>query len=210
MGPRNDLTRFAWNYGIEQMRKASNLAHRTIGTVLVVASVLALNEAFLNGSRSLRIAWSGLVTVIGVLFVLSLLFRHELRLLPGWLADLAEDPQERQHLIMGLLLTAGGLVEFTHAKGWTTALIWHYAWPGVLLVIGVMFALHAQHGAHDAAMRAVRFHRLLGGTLIAAGLLAAGHALWRSLSWAYLWPIALLVAAVLLISYREPEGGWEG
>lgn len=91
----------------------------------------------------------------------------------------------------------------------TTALIWHYAWPGVLVLIGGMFVFHAQHGSHEAVARAVRFHRLLGAVLIAAGLLAGSHALWRRLSLAYLWPLVLLLAAVLLIVYREPEGAWE-
>ncbi len=171
------------------------------------ASILALNEAFLNGSRSLRIAWSGLVTVLGVLFVLFLLFHHGLRRLPAWLADLAEDPQQRQHLVMGLLFTLGGLVEFTHAKGWTTALIWHYVWPGVLVLIGGMFALHAQHGSHDAVAQAVRFHRLLGAVLIAAGLLAGSHALWRRLSLAYLWPLALLLVPFQLDSSHVLSAG---
>lgn len=193
----------------EQLRRASNLAHWAVGMVMAVAAVLALNEAFLGGSRSLRLAWSGMVFVLGVLFSLFLLFHHGLRQLPAWLADLAEDPQQRQHLLMALLLTIGGYVEFAHAKRWTTALIWHYVWPGVLLLIGLMFVFHAQHGRHDAVSKAVRFHRMLGVALLAAGLLAGAHAYQRLVILGYLWPVALLVAAVLLIAYREPEGAWE-
>jgi len=80
----------------------------------------------------------------------------------------------------------------------------------VIILTGALFLFHAQHGTSEAAARAVRQHRVLGSTLIVAGLLnfieifsGAGFA-------AILWPIMLLIAAAQLLLYREPEGAYEG
>lgn len=57
--------------------------------------------------------------------------------------------------------------------------------------------------------KAVRQHRLLGGTVIAAGLLRAAELATAFEVLAVLWPLAALAAAVQLLLYREPEGAYE-
>lgn len=87
----------------ELMRTGSNVAHWVIGTILGVAALLALVQV-LPGRVDLRLWWSAGLAVLGLLFVLFLILHHGFRLLPAWIADLMEDPQQRQHLVMGLLL----------------------------------------------------------------------------------------------------------
>lgn len=193
----------------EFLRRASTIAHRVLGGLAGVAGVLALGQGISGNSRALHVWWSGTITVLGLLFVLFLLFHHGLRLLPAWLADLSEDPQQRQHLTMGLLIVAGGFAEFVRAQGWTTSAIAGYVWPLALVIIGILFVRHPQHGTEAALTRSVRFHRNLGLTLILAGLLAGGSVLRPAGIAMTLWPVVLIVGALLLVSYREPEGAWE-
>ena len=84
-----------------------------------------------------------------------------------------------------------------------------YAWPGALLLIGFLFLVHKQHGISAAAARAVRQHRILGLTIMFSGFLRAIEVFNRSSAFGILWSIALLAAAIQLITYREPEGAYE-
>lgn len=88
---------------------------------------------------------------------------------------------------------------------------WRFAWPAALLLVGFSFLVHRQHGTAAAVERAVAIHRMLGVVLIVAGGLrwldvrrTANRLLALS------WPLLLLVAAVLLLVYEEPEGAYHG
>jgi low temperature requirement protein LtrA len=84
-----------------------------------------------------------------------------------------------------------------------------YVWPAVLLLIGILFLTHPQHGTGEAVAKAVRQHRILGITAIIAGLLRVAGVVSGSTISAILWSLALLVSAAQLILYREPEGAFE-
>lgn len=84
-----------------------------------------------------------------------------------------------------------------------------YAWPAALILTGWLFLFHAQHGMSEAATRAVRQHRVLGVTIVAAGLLRLIEVISAGGFAAILWPIVLLIAAAQLLLYREPEGAYE-
>ena len=84
-----------------------------------------------------------------------------------------------------------------------------YAWPIAVLLTGSPFLFHAQHGTSETAAKAMRQHRLLGSTLIAAGLLNLVEIINRARIAAILWPILLIIAAVQLLLYREPAGAYE-
>ena len=86
---------------------------------------------------------------------------------------------------------------------------WAYVWPAALILIGVMFLVHEQHGTSEAAAKAGWLHRLLGITLIVAGLLKGGEVITGARLLAMLWPFALLAAAGQLLIYREPAGAYE-
>lgn len=173
-----------------------------------IAALLAIAQAVSGDSDRLHLWWSGLVGALGLLFLLYMVFHHGISLVGANVADLLDDPQQRQHLTMGVLITLGGAAEYAWARG--GSLVWAYPWPLVLVIIAVMFIRHAQHGTHEAMEQSVRFHRILGITLVAAGLFAGSHALGASRATAYLWPLALLAAAAQLVAYREPAGAFEG
>jgi hypothetical protein len=186
----------------EEMRRLSNLGHLAEGVVLTTVAVLALLRS-IGVVAWASTAWALLILLAGVLLLLLI---YPLHPLSDWPA-IWRDPQQRQHTIMATALAVGGTSELLRGGGERG---WGYVWPVVLLVIGVLFLTHAQHGRGRAVARAVLLHRILGFTVICAGLFRALEVGTGEIVFAFLWPIALLVAAAQLIVYREPEGAFEG
>ena len=86
-----------------------------------------------------------------------------------------------------------------------------YVWPLVLLIIGYMFITHPQQCTDEAAAKAVRDHRILGSIFLLAGM-ARGSAVLTNSDvpvFVFAWIILVLVAALELIFYSEPEGALE-
>ena len=169
--------------------------------------ILAQAAGRVRGARALYL-WPGLVLFAGVGLLGVLLLPHH-RDVPArvqW-AFVIGDPQQRQHLVLGFLIVIAGTVELLLRGGRLHAPLWRVAWPAAVIIVGVLFIIHAQHGPHEAIARALLFHRVLGALLIATGLLrlweiASGStARWLSFSWG----LTLLAAGALLIGYREPE-----
>ena len=183
-----------------EMRHLSNLGHIVEGTLFTIVGVLSLlgNLAAFAWASS---AWPILVLISGILLLLLLYPRHPISEWPLiW-----RDAQQRQHTVIAIAIAVAGAAELLQSA--IPAL--SYVWPVAIILTGALFLFHAQHGTSEAAARAVRLHRILGITLIVAGLLnlvdvasGAGFA-------AILWPIALLIAAAQLFLYREPEGAYK-
>jgi hypothetical protein len=115
------------------------------------------------------------------------------------------DAQQREHTIMAASIAVAGVAELLRGS----SLGWAYVWPGVMLLIGVLFLTHAQHGTGAAVAKALWQHRILGLTAIVAGLLRVAEVSTGVSIFGILWPIVLLAAAAQLILYREPEGAYE-
>jgi hypothetical protein len=200
-------------HSAEEMRQISNLAHVLEGAVLGIAAAIAFLQARSpapSGSR--RYAWQALIATAGLVLLGYLLVPyHGVSLAREQWEYVWTDPQQRQHLAMALLLMVGGGCELLTATGVVTQRAWRFGWPLGLVGIGALFVIHQQHGTTDAVARAEMIHRVLGATLVITGLLAAAAA--RSSpsrpTWARLWPLTLLVVALLLVIYREPEGAHE-
>lgn len=193
-------THRAGSHTPDELRRASDLAHRVEGVLLLMIAVLAI-AGNVFGTAWPSIAWRVLVLMAGLLLFLAIYPTHPV----GDWPLIWRDPQQRQHTTIALTLLAAGTAELFRSSpgglGWV--------WPGALALIGVLFLTHAQHGTGQAVRRAVRRHRFLGATLILAGLIAAA-AVWASnASLAVLWPAVLLAAALQLLVYREPEGAYE-
>jgi len=183
----------------DELRRASDLAHRVEGILLLAVAVLAI-AGNVFGIAWASTAWPVLVLTAGLLLLIAIYPRHPV----GDWPLIWHDPQQRQHTLIALAMVVAGIAELLRpgqaGLGWV--------WPGALLLAGVLFITHAQHGTGEAVRKAVRRHRILGATLILAGLMAA--AVWASNpALAALWPVVLLVAALQLLLYREPEGAYE-
>lgn len=191
-------THRAGSHTPDELRRASNLAHRVEGVLLLVIAVLAI-AGNVFGTAWPSIAWPVLVLMAGLLLLLAIYPTHPV----GDWPLIWHDPQQRQHTTIALALIAAGTAEFFRSS--SSALGW--VRPGALALIGVLFVTHAQHGTGEAVQEAARRHRFLGVTLILAGLIAAA---WTSnIALAVLWPVPLLAAAVQLLVYREPKGAYE-
>jgi len=184
----------------EEQRRLSNLGHIVEGLLLGVVGILAL----LNGlgvAPWAATVWPTLILVAGVLLLVLIYPRHPFSDWPAiW-----HDAQQRQHTIMAAAIAMAGATELLRGRGLGLA----YVWPGATILIGVMFLIHEQHGTSIAAAKAVRQHRILGLTVIAAGLLRAMELITGANLSGLLWPLVLLAAAAQLILYREPEGAFE-
>jgi hypothetical protein len=185
----------------EEMRRLSNFAHVIEGVLIAVVGLLALlgnRNTFLWAST----AWPILIIIAGAVLLFLL---YPLHPASEW-GLIWRDAQQRQHTIIAVAVAIAGVAELLRSAIPALA----YVWPTAIILTGGLFFFHAQHGISAAAARAVHKHRLLGITLIVAGLLnfieianGEGFA-------AILWPIMLLIAAAQLLLYREPEGAYEG
>ncbi len=191
--------RFA-SHTLEEQRRLSNLGHIVEGLLLGAVGVLALLNS-LGVAPWAATVWPTLILVAGVLLLVLIYPRHPFSDWPAiW-----HDAQQRQHTIMAAAIAMAGATELLRGRG----LGLDYVWPGATILIGVMFLIHEQHGTSIAAAKAVRQHRILGFTVIAAGLLRAGEVGTGASLLAMFWPLVLLAAATQLILYREPEGAYQ-
>jgi uncharacterized membrane protein HdeD (DUF308 family) len=173
--------RFA-DHSPSEMRELSNLAHVMEGTLFLVIGILALagNTAGLDWAS---VTWPALAILAGVGLLVVLYPLHptdDWRLI--W-----QDHQQRQHTIMAAALVFGGTLEYaSRARLWL-----EFAWPAALLLIGVLFVVHTQHGTGAAVRKATRQHRVLGATIIAAAIFAGVAVVETGQLFATLSPMAI-------------------
>lgn len=195
----------------EEMRQVVNVAHVVEGIVIGVAAIAMIVEARASSQRA-WFAWPAIMVAAGVGLLLFLFLPHHgLALATTQWNFIVGDPQQLQHVVIALLIAAAGAVELLRRRERLPARGWGFAWPTALATIGLLFLVHEQHGTAEAVATAVRVHRYLGVTFVAAGLLSAFDA---SRSRANRWitvatAAILLLTASLLIAYREPPGAYE-
>jgi hypothetical protein len=175
-------------------RRLSNLGHVVEGLLLATVGVLALLSGL--GMTWAAFAWPVLLLSVGVLLLILIYPRHP----PSDWSAIWHDPQQQQHTIMAAAIALAGALELGGFR---------FAWPLAAIIIGTLFLTHKQHGEGEAVAWAVLRHRILGITVIVAGLFRLAEIATGALSFMWLWPLALLVAAVQLIIYREPDGAFE-
>ena len=184
----------------EEMRRLSNLGHAIEGLILCTVSVLALLSNF-STAAWVSSHWPVLIFVAGILLFFLIYPRHPLSDWP----QIWRDAQQREHSIIAVSIAASGLAELLQKNlPWLGVI-----WPAAMLLIGSLFLFHAQHGTSEAAVKAVRVHRILGITIVAAGLLGVAELITGAEVFAILWPVVLIAAAVQLLIYREPKGAYE-
>jgi len=196
----------------EEMRQIVNVAHVVEGVVIGVAAVVMIVETRVS-LRSARLVWPAIMVAAGLGLLLFLFIPHHgLALAATQWNFIVGDPQQRQHVVIAMLITAAGVVELQRGRERLSAPAWGFVWPVALAVIGVLFLVHQQHGTAEAVATAMRVHRYLGATFIAAGVLSAINASRpRPVRWITLAiALTLMTTATLLIVYREPPGAYEG
>ena len=196
----------------DEMRRIVDVAHVVEGIVIGAAAIAMIVDAR-AALRNARLVWPAIMVAAGVGLLLFLFIPHHgLTLATTQWNFVLGDPQQRQHVVIAMLITAAGAVELQRGRERLPARGWGFAWPAALAAIGVLFLVHQQHGTAEAVATAVRVHRYLGTAFIVAGVLSAANASrprpsrWITLTTA----VTLLVTASLLIAYREPPGAYEG
>ncbi|MCI0396626.1 MAG: hypothetical protein L0332_00620 [Chloroflexi bacterium] len=193
------------NAAVARRRAAySNFAHIVVGLLLGAVALLAALEAFGLVRGGWRYLWPGLLVGAGLFVPLFILWAARRYRRP--LAQLLADHQQQQHFLLSGLLFAGGLAEFLSLAGVLPFLL-ALVMPLALILIGLLFIVHEQHGTAGAVARAVLAHRLLGGTLVLAGLARAVAVVLRGTD-NLVWVVLLMAAAAQLLAYREPEGAY--
>lgn len=191
-----------------ELRQFSNLGHLVEGILLGAVALFALAQAFghLRTGRA-RYLFPGLLVTAGLFLPAMLLVHPTLKIMWAHARITLADLQQKQHFAMALLLLGSGIAEVFAVRRRRGL---RAVWPIALMVIGVLFLVHPQHGTDEAMRVAGLIHRWLGLLCIASGatlLLGLRREKYR---WPRIVaPVLLLIAAALLIVYREPPGAYE-
>ncbi len=199
-----------YSHKADEMRRFSNLGHWAEGALLALVGLIGMLDWLGILTGAWRYAWPVLLLAAG-LFLPVVIFGHghETYEPIGGRAAVWNDPQQRQHLLMGVLLLLAGAAE---VGGLAFGFRWlQYGWPIALVVIGILFGVHTQQGSSEALAASIRYHRFLGGILAAAGLARASVVLTGNFGGVLGlgWIVLAILAALLLLLYREPAGAYE-
>lgn len=191
----------------EELVFLSNIGHWAIGVLLLVVAIVAFSQALgrLRGSVA-RYVWPSLILIAGASLPL-MTFIHHATELPLLMKAFMVDMQQLQHMVMAILLVIAGIAEIAYLRG-RTAL--RFVFPAALGIIGVLFLVHPQHGTSEAVAQAAVIHRYLGAAILLAAFFRVMEVAKKSVRWLrFPWIAFTIVAALLLISYREPAGAYE-
>ena len=195
----------------EQLQFISNLAHWIEGGMFAIVALLALVQA-LGYARSglVQYAWPVLVLLAGIFLPIFILLQRGFEGLGTTWSLVIRDAQQREHFLMALLLLAAGLAEVLIRSKESRALVWRFVAPVALTIIGLMFFVHTEYGTPEAIAEAARKHSYMGLAIALGGLFKAAAVLWqRIFRWlAFPWIAMLVIAALLLLTYREPAGAY--
>lgn len=196
----------------EEMREISNLAHVVEGGLIIAAAAIAIVETMRRRVSKPDLIWPSLILGAGV-FLLGYLFlpHHGLAHAREQWSFVLGDAQQRQHIVLSVLLVVGGTAELRRRVSASAPAWLALAWPVILAIAGLVFLLHRQHGTGEAVGRALLLHRAIASALILAGAFRAAEVLARApRRWLmFAWSVCLLAAGVFLVTYREPPGAYE-
>ena len=199
----------------ETLRAASNFAHWVEGAILLLAATIAIVQAFGIGAGGKRdLLWPGLILCSAGFLGGYLILHHGWSLAGEVFHFLVRDPQQQQHLLISVFALIAGTSEtaavFLRRKRPWVSRVLSLGLPIATVCIAAVFLSHQQHGTLDATLQARRIHELLAmvfltmATLRMISLKQPSRPIYR-----VSWPIALAVAGVLLLVYREPPGSYE-
>ncbi len=193
----------------QELVQLSNAAHIAEGIVLILIAALIVAQGF----GYLQKGWQRYlvpgVALLASLILAGFLFIDHYNELPRAWHWVMTDMQQQQHFWIGVIL---GVASIAAIIGIKLKQKWlDLALPVAFAAIGILFLVHPQHGTDAEAARGLLIHRIVGTSLIIAGLTAAGSFFfkqWRKVL-AVVTGIALIVSAGGLMMYREslmPDG----
>jgi len=195
----------------EELQWVSNLAHWIEGGLFAVVALIALFQklGYLQ-SKAAQFLWPGLILFAGVFLPAYILLQRGLDGIGTTWNLVIRDPQQREHFLMALMLLAAGFAETLIRKEGRRSELWRFVAPGALMIIGIVLFFHTEYGTPDAVAEATRKHIYLGQVIILAGLFKAAEVLWaRRFKWlGFAWIALLFLAALMLVTYREPKGAY--
>ncbi len=194
----------------QELQYYINVGHWVEGAILGVVALVSLIQllGYLK-TGAVRYLIPILIFLGGLFLSPYLLLHHGLNNFGTSWYYIVNDAAELQHFIMGNLLIMAGLVEILVTAEALKSKLWLLVFPLSVAVIGMLFLIHPQHGIGIEFIRATRIHHYLGWLLIGGGIIqavASQHDKYLRLS--YIWILALVVSAGLLIIYREPSGSF--
>ena len=195
----------------EQLQWISNLAHWIEGGMFATVALIALLQALgYAQSKAAQYLWPGLILVAGVFLPAYILLQRGFDGIGLTWNLVIEDPQQREHFLMALLLLAAGLAEVLDRAKLLLTRLRKFVAPAAFVAIGLLFVFHTEYGTPEAIAESVTKHRYLGLVIAIAGLFKAADGLWRKkFRWiAFPWIAMLFIAALILITYREPAGAY--
>jgi hypothetical protein len=195
----------------EQLQFISNIGHTIEGLLLAVVALLALVEV--GGYvrwRAAQYLWPALIVLAGIFLPLYVLLQRGFAQIDVSWNFAINDPQQRQHFFMALLLVIAGAAELAVRSKIVRGKFWKFIAPASLLVIGITLLFHTQYGTPEAVAESMRKHHYQGSSVILVGTSRIADVLWhKNRRWlAYPWIIFLFIASALLITYREPWGAY--
>ena len=196
----------------EELQWISNVAHWIEGGMFGVVALIALVQAFgYAQSKGAQYLWPALILVAGIFLPAYILLQRGFDGIGITWNLVIRDPQQREHFLMALSLLAIGAVETSIRKDVLRSEVWRFVSPVALVLIGILLLFHTEYGTPEAIAEAARKHAILGLVIILAGLFKAAEVHWRSkFKWlAFPWIVLLFIAALMLITYREPAGAYK-
>ena len=195
----------------EQLQWTSNLAHWIEGGMFGIVAVIALLQALgYAKSKSAQYLWPGLVLIAGLFLPAYILLQRGPAEIGVTWNLVIRDPQQREHFLMALLLLAAGLAEVLDRAKLLKTKVRKFVAPAAFIAIGILLFVHTEYGTPEAVAESVRKHSYQGAVIVLAGMFKAAEVIWqRRFRWlAFAWIALLFIAALLLITYREPPGAY--
>jgi len=185
----------------EELRLLSSVGHWIAGGIFLMVSFIAFLQVK-GFFKSKPYLWQLLVVVGGLMFIPYTLLHHSFQELPLVWQVIFLDPQQRQHFIMFNLITFGGIIELLLALKKIQAKMFHFVFPVIISIIGLMFLFHPQHGTSEALAYSVPYHTILGMVLLSAGIA-------KAIQVRFAWILFLFISSIMLLTYNEPAGTYE-
>ena len=181
------------------MNLTSEHVHWIFGVFLTIVPIVLL----LHHGGAMRARWP--IFIIPVTFLLLSIEIVLEPLVHGNAAPAGYAPESAQHMMIATLALAIAMIETGRALGRLQAKVWAMALPSALVVIGLLFFFHAQHQADVPMLLLMTQHRIMGVTLIVAGIAKAAGELTLKPELRIGWLLLILIFGIELLLYTEGQ-----